>query len=148
MHDCGIYLLENARRLSQNEPVGRKPIDAERLRVFFAELLLARSLYEASEQNMLKSILYPESSMAWQVGAAPRSYAFPLDSTRLKRRKLEIEAIEAQATSANDSSSDWSEDDAQTLDLADIKAGAETLFRSFPSCLWMKYLERFANCRI
>ena len=148
MHDCGIYLLENARRLSQNEPVNGKPIDAERLRVFFAELLLARSSYEASEQNMLKSLLYPESLMAWQVGAAARSYAFPLDSTRPKRRKLEIEAVEAQATSANDSSSSWSEDDAHTLDLADIKAGAGTLFKSSPSCPWMKYLERFANCRI
>ena len=87
--------MENARRLSQGEVVDGAPIEADRLRVFYAELLLARSLYEASEQTLLKSVLYPDTSMSWHVGAPPRSYAFNLDSIRAKRRKLLVEEVDA-----------------------------------------------------
>ncbi len=140
--------MENARRLSQGEVVNGAPIEADSLRVFYAELLLARSLYEASEQIMLKSVLYPEISRSWQVGAAPRSYAFNLDSTQAKRRKLQIEEVEAQTSNVDESGSDWDEGDTRRLDLAVIKASVSTLFKSSPSCPWIKYLERFANCHI
>lgn len=97
---------------------------------------------------MLKSVLYPETSRSWQVGAAPRSYAFNLDSTRAKRRKLQIEEVEAQTASVDESDSDVDEDSTRRLDLATIKAKISTLFESSPSCPWMKYLERFASCRL
>ena len=71
-----------------------------------------------------------------------------LDSTRAKKRKLQLEAVEAQTLRGDESSSDRNEDDPEPLGLASIKAGASTLFRSSPSCPWMKYLERFASCRI
>ncbi|KAL9132051.1 MAG: hypothetical protein Q9217_000179 [Psora testacea] len=58
-----------------------------------------------------------------QVGTAPRSYAFVLDSTRAKRRKLQIEEVEAQTDSVDETSLDCNEDDTQPLDLAAIKAG-------------------------
>ncbi|KAL9127436.1 MAG: hypothetical protein Q9217_003688 [Psora testacea] len=146
--DCGIYLLENARRLSQGEVVNGAPIEADSLRIFYAELLLARSLYEASEQIMLKSVLYPEASRSWQVGVAPRSYALNLDSTRAKRRKLQIEEVEAQTAYVDESGRDRDEGSTEQLDLAAMKANLSTLFQSSPSCPWMKYLERFANCRL
>ncbi len=83
---------------------------------------------------MLKSVLYPELLRLWQVGAAPRSYAFNLDSTRAKRRKLQIEEVEAQTASADKSGPDWDEGSTQRLDLAAIKANISTLFKSSPSC--------------
>ncbi len=101
---------------------------------------------------MLKSVLYPETSRSWQVGAAPRSYTFNIDSTRAKRRKLQVEEVEAQTSthtaSDDEGSSDWDNGDARQLDLGAIKASVSTLFKSSPLCPWMKYLERFANCRI
>ena len=97
---------------------------------------------------MLKSVMYPESSMSWQVGAAPRSYTFSLDSTRAKRRKLQIEEVEAQTVGIDESSSDGNEDDIQPPDLANIKARVSILSKSSPSCPWMDYLERFANCHL
>jgi len=97
---------------------------------------------------MLKSVLYPETSRSWQVGAAPRSYAFNLDSTRAKRRKLQIEEVESQAACVDESDSDEDEGSTRRLDLTAIKANISTLFKSSPSCPWMKYLERFANCRL
>ncbi len=133
--DCGIYLLENARRLNQGEVVNGAPIEADSLRIFYAELLFARSLHEASEQTMLKSVLYPETSRSWHVGAAPRSYAFSLDSTRAKRRKLQIEEVEAQTARVDESDSDRDKGSARRLDLANIKANISTLFKSSPACL-------------
>ncbi len=97
---------------------------------------------------MLKSVLYPESSRSWQVGAAPRSYTFELDSTRAKRRKLQIEELDAQNAIPDEDDSDWGEGGTQPLDLAAIKARVSTLFASSLSCPWTTYLERFANCRI
>ena len=83
---------------------------------------------------MLKSVLYPETSRSWQVGAAPRSYAFNLDSTRAKRSKLQIEEVEAQTTRVDESDSDGDEGSARRLDLATIKANISTLFKSSPAC--------------
>lgn len=97
---------------------------------------------------MLKSVLYPETSRSWQVGTAPRSYTFNLNSTRAKRRKLQIEEVEAQTTRVDESNSDGDEGSARRLDLATIKANTSTLFKSSPACPWMKYLERFANCHL
>ena len=100
---------------------------------------------------MLKSVLYPETSRSWQVGAAPRSYIFNIDSTRAKRRKLQVEEVEAQTSThpagADEGSSDWDDGDARRLDLGAIKASVSILSQSSPSCPWMKYLERFATCR-
>ena len=45
---------------------------------------------------MLKSVLYSEFSRSWQIDAAPRFYIFKLDFTRAKRRKLQIEELNAQ----------------------------------------------------
>lgn len=136
--DCGIYFLENARRLSQDEAVRGKPVEASSLRVLYAELLLARSLYEASERSMLKNIVYPEPSRHWQVGAAPRSYEF--ESRPAKRRKLLLPEIEAQSVSGNEISLGSEEDNTMALDNSTIEAGASTLFQSSPSCPWMKHL--------
>jgi hypothetical protein len=97
---------------------------------------------------MLKSVLYPEASRSWQVGAAPRSYALNLDSTRAKRRKLQIEEVEAQTAGVDESDSDGDEGSTRRLDLATMKANISTLFELSPSCPWMNYLERFANCRL
>ena len=101
---------------------------------------------------MLKNVIYPEISRSWQVGAAPRSYTFNIDSTRAKRRKLLVEEIEAQTsirTAGDDEgSSDWDDGDTRRLSLVAIKASVSTLFKSSPLCPWKKYLERFANCRI
>ena len=97
---------------------------------------------------MLKSVLYPEASRSWQVSVVPHSYAFNLDSTRAKRRKLQIEEVEAQTARIDESDSDGDEGSTRRLDLATIKANISTLFKSSPSCPWMKYLERFANCRL
>ena len=97
---------------------------------------------------MLKSVLYPEKSKSWQVGTAPRSYAFDLDSTRTKRRKLQTQEIEAQTTAVHESGPEWDEESTAKMDLATIKAGVSNLFNSSPPCPWTKYLERFANCRI
>ena len=101
---------------------------------------------------MVKSVLYPETSRSWQVGAAPRSYIFNIDSTRAKRRKLQLKEVEAQTSTHtagdDEGSSDWDDGDARRLDFRAIKASVSTLFKSSPSCPWMKYLERFANCRI
>ncbi len=93
-------------------------------------------------------MLYPETSRSWQVGAAPRSYTFNLDSTRAKRRKLQIKEVESQAACVDESDSDKDEGSTRRLDLTAIKANISTLFKSSPSCPWMKYLERFANCRL
>ena len=109
---------------------------------------MTRSLYEASEQTMLKSVLYSETSMSWQVDAASRSYAFNLDFTRAKRRKLQIEEVEVQAARIDESDSDWDEDNARRLDLATVKINISILFESFFSCSWMKYLKRFVSCRL
>ena len=97
---------------------------------------------------MLKSVLYPETSRSWKVGVAPRSYAFNLDSTRAKRRKLQIEEVEAQTARVDESDSDGDEGSTRRLDLTTIKANISALFKPSPSCPWMKYLERFANCRL
>ncbi len=140
--------MENARRLSQGEVIKGVPIQAGRLRLYYAELLLARSLYEASEHIMLKSVLYPEPSKSWQVGTAPRSYAFSLGPTKAKRRKLQIEEVEAQTATIDESGSDWDGDEEQRLDLAAIKAQASTLFASNLSCPWMEYLQRLSNCHV
>ncbi len=83
---------------------------------------------------MLKSVLYPESSRSWQVGVAPRSYTFMLDSTRAKRRKLQIEDVEAQTASVDKSSSDWDEDETQGLDIPAIKVRTSSLSEMSPSC--------------
>lgn len=84
---------------------------------------------------MLKSVLYPETLRSWQVGTAPRSYAFNLDFIRAKRRKLQIEEVEAQNTHFNESDPDGDEGSTRRLDLATIKANIAVLFRSSPSCL-------------
>ena len=97
---------------------------------------------------MLKSVLYPKTSRSWQVGTAPRSYTFNLNSTRVKRKKLQIEEVKAQTTCVDESDSDGDKGSAQRLDLATIKANTSTLFKSSPLCLWRRYLERFVNCRL
>ncbi len=97
---------------------------------------------------MLKSVLYLETSRLWQIGAAPRFYAFNLDFTRAKRRKLQIEEVEAQIASVDKSDSDVNKDSTRRLDLATLKINISTLFKLFFSCPWMKYLERFASCRL
>lgn len=76
----------------------------------------------------------PEISRSWQVGAAPRSYAFSLDSTRAKRRKLPFEKVEAQTSNVDESGSDWDEGDTRRLDLAVTKASVSTLIKLSPSC--------------
>ncbi|MCJ1359584.1 MAG: hypothetical protein MMC33_009586 [Icmadophila ericetorum] len=119
---------------------------ADSLRVFHAELLLARSIYETSERLILKSILYPEASRSWQIGATPHSYAFTIDSTRSKKRKLQIEEIEAQTVDIGDGN--LGEDGSQAFDMVAIIANASTLFKLSPSCPWKKYLDRFADYRI
>lgn len=105
-------------------------------------------LHEVSEQIILKSVLYSKTSRSWQIDTAPRFYTFNLDFTRAKRRKLQIEEIEAQITRVDESDSDENEDSARRLNLAIIKVNISTLFKSFSACLWMKYLERFVNCRL
>lgn len=140
--------MENARRLSQFESLNNEQIEEEKLRIIFAELLLARSLYEASEQTMLKCVLYPESSSPWRIGATPRSYDFEFGSTRAKRRKLQIEEVDAQTVNADEEMSDRDEDGFQSLDSNSVTVQASALFKSFPSCPWEKYLERFASCHI
>ena len=97
---------------------------------------------------MLKSVLYPEHSRSWQVGIAPRIYESSVDSKRAKRRKLQIEEVEAQIASLNENCSDEDEDSILQMDLTVIKTNISTLFRWTPSCLWMKYLDSFASCRI
>ena len=86
---------------------------------------------------MLKSVLYPESPGYWQVGT--RSCAFSIDSARAKRRKLQVEDIEAHTDSPEESCPE--EDDPRQLDLT-------SLFRFNPASPWMEYLDRFAGCRI
>lgn len=125
-----------------------EPIEKDKLRIFFAELLLARSLYEAGEQIMLKCVLYPEWSSPWRIGAIPRSYDFILGSTRTKRRKLQIEEVEAQTANADEEMSDWNEENVRSLDPNSITAQASALFRSLPACPWEKHLERFASCHV
>lgn len=83
---------------------------------------------------MLKSVLYSEFSRSWQVDAAPRFYIFELDFTRAKRRKLQIEELNAQNAIPDEDDSDWGEDGTQSLNLAAIKARISTLFASFLSC--------------
>ena len=51
--DCGIYLLENARRLSQKEDPKQAKLQPNKLRVFYAEVLVARTLYEDSERRAM-----------------------------------------------------------------------------------------------
>ncbi len=97
---------------------------------------------------MLKSILYSEFSRSWQIDAASRFYIFELDFTRAKRRKLQIEELNAQNAISDEDDSNWDEDDTQSLNLATIKARVSTLFASSLSCSWTTYLKRFANCRI
>lgn len=106
------------------------------------------SLYEASEQSMLKSVLYSESSRSWQVGVAPHFYTFMLDFIRTKQRKLQIEDVEAQTASVDKSSSDWDEDETQGLNISAIKARTSSLSKMSSSCPWMKYLKCFINCCI
>ena len=86
--------------------------------------------------------------MSWHVGAPPRSYAFNLDSTRAKRRKLLVEEIDAQTARVDESDSDGDESSTRRLDLATMKANISSIFKSSPSCPWMDYLERFANCHL
>jgi len=97
---------------------------------------------------MLKSVLYSESLRSWQVGVAPHFYTFMLDFIRAKQRKLQIEDVKAQTASVDKSSSDWDEDETQGLNIPVIKARTSSLSEMSPSCSWMKYLKRFANCRI
>ena len=92
--------------------------------------------------------MYLKSSMSWQVGAAPHSYTFSLDSTQMKQRKLQIEEVKAQTVSIDESSSDDNEDDIQPPDLANIKVRVSILSKSSSSCLWMDYLKCFANCHL
>ena len=143
-----MYLLENARRLSCGQAVNKEPIEEDVLRVFYAEMLLARSRYEAGERTILRSILYPDSSRSWQVGAPPRSYAFILDTTRAKRRKLQITEIEAQTSGIEDNSFDIDSDDTEPKDLTAIKDKISTLCKPALLDPWMRYLQRFANCRV
>ena len=145
--DCRIYLLENARRISQSEVVDGAPIETDRLTVFYAELILARSLHEVNEQMLLKNVFYPELSMLWHVGVLPRSYAFNLDSTKTKRRKLLVEELDAQSVRDDEGDSESDESSARRLDLAAMKANISTIFKSL-SCPWTNYLKRFANCRL
>lgn len=111
-------------------------MEADSLRIFYAELLFAKSLHESTEQTMLKSLLYPETSMSWQVGAPPRSYTFDLDSTRAKRRKIQVEEVEAQTARSDESEYDGDECSTRRLDLATMKANISNIFKSSPSCLW------------
>ncbi len=146
--NCKIYLLENARRLSQDEIIKETLINADSLRLFYTQLLLARSLYEASEHIMLKSILYSKFSRLWQVDTSSRSYAFLLDSTNAKRRKLQLENMKAQTAAIEESDSDWNKDDDQQLNLVIIKTKISNLFAFSSFCFWIKYLEHFFNCHI
>ena len=134
--------------LSQRKFINQESIEADTLRMFYAELLLARSMYKTSEHTVLKSVLYLKCSMSWQVGAVPCSYTFLLNSTRAKQRKLQIEKMKDQTVSIDESSSDSNKDDIQSLDLANIKVRVSMLTRSFSFCLWMNYLECFVNCHL
>ncbi len=146
--NCKIYLLENARRLSQDEIIKETLINADSLRLFYTQLLLTRSLYEASKHIMLKSVLYLKFSRSWQVDMTSRSYTFSLDSTKVKRRKLQLENVKAQTAAIKESDSDWNEDNDQRLNLMIIKTKISNLFAFSSFCFWMKYLECFFNCCI
>lgn len=136
------------RHLSQSEIINERSIDTDRLRVFYAELLLARFLYETSKQSMLKSVLYSESLRSWQIDIASHFYTFMFDFIRAKWKKLQIEEIEAQTASVDKSSSNWNEDETQELNLSVIKARVLRLFEMFSACSWMKYLKHFINCHV
>lgn len=97
---------------------------------------------------MLKSVLYSKTLRSWQINASPRSYTFNLDFTRAKRRKLQIKEIEAKTARVNESDFDRDKSSTRRLNLAIIKINILTLFKSFPSCSWTKYLKRFVNCRL
>ena len=94
--------MESARRLNESELVHRAPFDVEKLRLFYAKLLLTRFLYNVSELNMLDRLLYPEPSASWQLGEPPRAYACRPESERAKRQKLQFDEVEAQTADASE----------------------------------------------
>jgi NAD-dependent SIR2 family protein deacetylase len=142
--DCGIYLLENARRISRGVSVHKKPIIAEDLRINFVELLVARSLFEASERSLLRGVS-SVSPGAWQVGSEPGSH---LSKTAPTRRRLKLEDIDAQCEGGDEGAASSSDESTWSSELPIIKAKAAALFASSPVSPWHKYLESFANCHI
>ena len=140
--DCGIYMMENARRISRGEAVDQVPIDADKLRVEFAGLILRRSRYETSEKMIRSNLLYPEATRSWQVGTKRRSYS-DIDTTKARRRKLQFEELQAQDASPEDFNSDHDEPSAQTAD-----AEASLLFKASPFRPWRKYFDGFAECSL
>lgn len=97
---------------------------------------------------MLKNVLYSKISKLWWIDVASRFYAFNLDFIKAKRRKLQIEEIEAQIVDVDKSDSNWDENSIRRLNLTTIEVNILTLFKSFSSYSWMKYLERFVNYRL
>jgi len=140
--DCGIYLLENARRISQGASVNGRPIIADDLRIIFVELLIERSSFEASERSLLKSVSSYAPPDLCRVESEPRPRTF---RTMPKRRRLRLEDIEAQREGGDEVEASSSDEETSRFHI-EIKAAE--LFTAWPSSPWLKYLESFASFRI
>lgn len=104
--NCGIYLLENARRISRRISIYKKSIIAKDLRVNFVELLIARSLFETSERNLLRDVSSVFSEV-WQIRSKSESY---LSKTAPTRRRLKLENIDIQYRDGNETAASSSDE--------------------------------------
>ena len=117
------------------------PIDIAYLQVYFAELLLVRSGYEANKWAFISSIFYFEPLRIWQIGVAFYSSEAPTIKPRVKKRKLKFNTLKAQ--NADGCYNNIDEESLEEFDIAIVDMHVFALLKTSACHVWELLLKRF-----